>query len=177
MCVASSRLSSVYVITSVAPLTAALANTGAVVSGVLLVTGCAAIVAASLPDASWMAFESLLPLGSVYATVTVSPFATELASLSVTVWAVALTETVFTVRVTPPTFTTNAPADGTFVASSEFSSVYVSTSVDALTAALAKTGAVVSGVALVTVVALRLSASLPSASWIALASLPLVGSA
>ena len=77
-------------------------------------------------------------------------------------------------RTFQPSHIGKAPAAGALVASSRFSSLYVITRLAPFTLALVNTGAVAS--AFVTV-SLELAASLPVASWMALASLPAVGSA
>ena len=76
--------------------------------GTLFVTAVAASVAASLPAESCTAFASLLPDGSVYATVTGSPVATAEASVSSTVEPE--TATLETLRDETPTTTANAEA-------------------------------------------------------------------
>ena len=142
--------------------------------GTLLVTLVAAMVATSLPFASCTAFASLLPEGSVYATVTDAPADTADASVNTTVEPD--TATLETVRDTPSTTTAKAE-DEAVVAdnASEYVSVTVKPSV--LVEAEANVGARVSTVdAFVTDVAEILATSLPTESCTALASLPAVGS-
>ncbi|MNV65147.1 hypothetical protein D3C71_1578250 [compost metagenome] len=91
-------------------------NTGAVVSGTVLVTPVAGRLAASLPAVSWMARPSLLPEGSVYATVTEAPLATGVSSVSTTL--LPETSTSSMVAPTPLTWTTKRPATGGLAASS-----------------------------------------------------------
>ena len=74
----------------------------------MFVTEVAESDAASLPAESCTAFASLLPDGSVYATVTDSPVATAEASVSSTVEPE--TATLETLRDEPPTTTANAEA-------------------------------------------------------------------
>ena len=142
--------------------------------GTLLVTLVAAMVAASLPFASCTAFASLLPEGSVYATVTDAPADTADASVNTTVEPD--TATLETVRDTPPTSTAKAE-DAAVVADNDSEYVSVTVKPSVLVEAETNVGARVSTVdAFVTDVAEILATSLPTESCTAFASLPAVGS-
>jgi hypothetical protein len=99
----------VNVIVVPAAFVAADTNEGTVLSTVeLFVTEVAASVAASLPAASCTAVESLLTLGSVYATVTSWPDSIEhAASVNTTVEPERMA--LVSEHDTPPTLTANAP--------------------------------------------------------------------
>ena len=143
-------------------------------SGTVLLTGVGARVATSLPAASWSAAASLPAPGSVYETVTGTPEGTAEASVSTTV--LPEIDTPVTTTALPLTSTRKAPAGGGLAASSTSSNVSTSDAPPAPVAAETKAGGVVSPTVLTTAVAARLAASLPAASWMALASLPGVGS-
>jgi hypothetical protein len=128
----------------------------------LLVTLVAASVAASLPDESCTALKSFPAVGSVYATVTVCPDDTAVASVNTTVEPD--TTALLTERDTPSTVTANADvAAAVALNASEYVSVTVVPNV--FTAADTNVGALTSTVELfVTLVAASDAASLPDES-------------